>query len=666
MKTLTPQKILHLQQQFAAAQHAHQSGNLPQAEAFYREVLQAAPQALEARNPLAIILATSKRFEEAAKHFRLILKDKPDHAHTHQNLASVLFEQGLVDDAIKHYQFALKLDSRLAKAHTNLGIALCEKGRFEIAVESFRNALNLDKNNAVALNAMGLAYRELNDLPRALECLDYAIQLVPKNAEYRFNFGFILAKAELDFEACEQFYKAAEIDPNMIAAFVGLGDALEKTQRYDEALECFERVKQLQPNTAPIYDRIGRVYLAMSDTENALLNFNAGLKMDPEYLPALQGIGQTYQDAGKLVEANQIAERLIAQNPESAAGYLLRSYLAKIGTDDALPSQLSELLKQPALAFKELTKIHFALGKVYDDRAQYEFAFKHYLAGNQIRNESQHYDQKQDEEYFDQIIQVFNADFFAAHANCHVSSETPVFIIGMPRSGTTLTEQIFSSHPEVIGAGEVSFWGQAPGTLPSRLRSNLPYPACMQDITPELAQDVAAMYLQTLAKIVGAKSNPVRITDKLPHNFRQLGLIALLFPNAKIIHTRRDAMDTCLSIFFQNFSGDHPYAYDLTNLGHHYRQYERLMTHWHAVLPGRIMDIQYEDTIADPEFWSRKLIAHVGLQWNDACLAPHKLQRTVKTASHWQVRQPIYKTSVARWKHYEAFLAPLKNSLGLT
>jgi hypothetical protein len=171
------------------------------------------------------------------------------------------------------------------------------------------------------------------------------------------------------------------------------------------------------------------------------------------------------------------------------------------------------------------------------------------------------------------------------------------------------------------------------------------------------------MYESTLHKIVGLDANPKHITDKMPHNFLTLGLIAMLFPNVKIIHTKRDPIDTCLSIYFQTFNNAHPYAFDLSNLGFHYKQYKRIMRHWHEVLPGRIMDISYEDTIADPEFWSRKLIDHIGLDWDDACLAPHKLERSVKTASHWQVRQPIYKTSVQRWKNYEQFLGPLIEAL---
>jgi hypothetical protein len=171
------------------------------------------------------------------------------------------------------------------------------------------------------------------------------------------------------------------------------------------------------------------------------------------------------------------------------------------------------------------------------------------------------------------------------------------------------------------------------------------------------------MYESTLRKIAGSDTNPKHITDKVPHNFLRLGLIALLFPNVKIIHTKRDPIDTCLSIFFQNFGAVHDYASDLSNLGFHYKQYQRIMRHWHEVLPGRILDVNYEDTIADPEFWSRTLIDHIGLEWDDACLAPHKLERTVKTASHWQVRQPIYKTSVQRWKNYEEFLQPLIEAL---
>lgn len=275
------------------------------------------------------------------------------------------------------------------------------------------------------------------------------------------------------------------------------------------------------------------------------------------------------------------------------------------------------------------------------------------------------YSPELDEARFSKLIEIFNADFFKTHQHIGIQSKLPVIIVGMPRSGTILTEQIISSHPDVIGAGEVVFWSRAPNAMPLRLGTETPYPECVLKMSTESAIDIADIYESTLQKIkiVGQNTKPRHITDKFPHNILNIGLIASLFPNIKIIHTKRDSIDTCLSIFFQNFNNAHQYAFDSSNLGFHYRQYERIMRHWHEILPGRIMDINYEDTIVDPEFWSRKLISHIGLEWDDACLSPHKLERSVKTASHWQVRQPIYKTSVQRWKNYEQFLEPLISAL---
>jgi hypothetical protein len=307
--------------------------------------------------------------------------------------------------------------------------------------------------------------------------------------------------------------------------------------------------------------------------------------------------------------------------------------------------------------------LNFALGKIFDDHNNYPQAFKYYAAANALKNESFNYSAEADAARFSELIKVFNADFIQQQQHLGGGSDLPVFIVGMPRSATTLTEQIISSHPQVQAAGEVVFWGKAPVAMPLRLNTTTPYPQCVAEMLPQQASDIAAMYESTLLKIVGTNNQLKHITDKMPHNFVHLGLIALLFPNAKIIHTKRDPIDTCLSIFFQNFNESHTYACSLENLGHHYRQYQRIMQHWHTVLPGRIMDINYADTVADPEYWSRKLIAHIGLEWDDACLSPHKLERSVKTASIWQVRQPIYKSSVERWRNYEEFLAPLKQTL---
>jgi tetratricopeptide (TPR) repeat protein len=401
----------------------------------------------------------------------------------------------------------------------------------------------------------------------------------------------------------------------------------------------------------------------MGDTDAALAKFNASLEIEPERISTLLELGQAYQETGKSDVAIVVANKMIAIDAALPKGYVLQARVKKSRPDDGLAENLIKIAAKKNLDEKSEINVNFALGKIFDDHKNYAEAFKYYAIGNALINKTIDYDKKADKANFSNLIEFFNTGFFASHQHLGTESNLPIMIVGMPRSGTTLTEQIISSHPNVIGAGEVRFWGGATDSVPLRLRSKTEYPVCLLEMKTEQAKDIAHMYESTLQKIAGPKTKPTHITDKMPHNFLNVGLVALLFPNVKIIHTKRDPIDTCLSIYFQNFSSWHSYAFDLSNLGFHYKQYERIMRHWHDVLPGRIMDINYEDTIADPEFWSRKLIDHIGLEWDDACLAPHKLERSVKTASHWQVRQPIYKTSVQRWKNYEEFLGPLIEAL---
>lgn len=664
MKALSPQQIDRLQQMLMAARQASQAGLQLQAERLYLDILKTAPEAYDVRHELAVLLATSGRPQDATVHFRAILKGNPAHAPTHANLANALSESGEMREAAAEFKRALALDSTMVGAHIALGMVLRRQGDFAGAVKSFRSALDLDAKSAFAFNGLGLAYRDLDDLPRALECLEHAVGLAPDVAEFRINLGVTLRRAELDQWAVDQFYKAVGLAPDMLDAVVLLGDALDVLNRHDEARECFDRALQLKPGEPEIYERRAFVYMEMGDSEQAVTEFTNVLEHHPNRFMALRGLGQTHMLTGNSVEAAACFGKLISLYPEDAAGYVASSGIRKFKKDDPIIPQLLKILEKTPDDDPEAIGLNFALGKIYDDCKEWDLSFSHYAKGNRLKNLTYDYKPDADKKQVDEILSVFTKDYLDTHADFGIDSTVPVIIVGMPRSGTTLTEQIVSSHPQVIGAGEVVFWGKASKAVPHTLHTRTAYPACMLEMTPDKAREIAEKYTELLQKIAGPKVASARITDKMPHNFMQLGLIALLLPNARIIHCKRDAMDNCLSVFFQNFKGDHPYAYDLANLGHHHQQYERLMAHWHNVLPGRILDIHYEDTIADPEYWSRKLIEHVGLEWDDACLAPHKLDRMVKTASHWQVRQPIYNTSVQRWKNYEKYLEPLKVALG--
>lgn len=664
MKPLNQLQISQLRNKFVTAQQAHQSGFIARAESLYREVLKQMPDAWDVHHHLAIVLATTSRPQEAVKHFRLIVKANPIHATSHANLANALSEAGQFADAISEFRRAIALDSSLTGARIALGETLRRTKQYDEAINCFKHTLELDKVNHAAFNGLGLAYRDLDDLPRALKCFEHAVGLAPKNADYRANFGTTLRSFNLHDLAAEQLLEAITLKPDWLDVIVLLAEVLQEQRRFDEAKEVFDRAQYLSPNNPELIERIGYVYLDMGDTQRAISEFNNVLSEHPHRLMALLGLGRSHMEAGRTKEAIATLESLIQYHPDESSGYFHLAASRKFSPEDPLIPQLQILTNKTAKQSDSSTvAFNFALGKIYDDCKNWDAAFKHYARGNYLRNAECDYNPARHEADISALIKLFNRQLIETCHSLGVDSKLPVFIVGMPRSGTTLTEQIISSHPSVIGAGEVVFWGHAPNAIPYMLNSSQEYPECIKQMTPPLSHEIANKYTNLLHKIAGPSTAPLRITDKMPQNFVHLGLIALLFPNAPIIHCKRDAMDNCLSIFFQNFDAGHPYAFDLENLGHYHKQYERLMKHWHEVLPGRILDINYEDTIADPEYWSHKLIEHIGLEWNDACLAPHKLERNVKTASHWQVRQPIYTTSVQRWKNYENHLDSLKKAL---
>ena len=304
------------------------------------------------------------------------------------------------------------------------------------------------------------------------------------------------------------------------------------------------------------------------------------------------------------------------------------------------------------------------MGKLCDNLKMFEQAFEYYRLGNSL-NRSQvelniidsHID------YLSRIKATFSVDFIKHRKSWGSDSEMPVFIFGMPRSGTTLVEQILASHPHVYGGGELQFFNQLDQKLPSILKRNERYPECLNFMDDQTAQDVAELYIKETRELAGPSKDYARITDKNPFSFYHLGLLSLLFPKASFIHCQRHPLDTCISIYFQKFAVGNGFAYDLSELGYYYLEYLKVMSHWRNVLSSNIFELRYEDIVLQQEEVSRKLIEFCGLKWDSACLDFYRKDRPVLTASNWQVRQPIYTTSCGRWKNYEQFLDPLKELL---
>ncbi len=414
------------------------------------------------------------------------------------------------------------------------------------------------------------------------------------------------------------------VDPHDPDALHIAGAVAGLRQRCDEAIDLLSRAVQRRPNDAQILCNLGTVRRSL----------------------------------GEFVQARQLYTQALAAKPEFAQAYF---YLSQIGRfeDDELLQDILSLLRQSPLSEEDRSFLHFAAGKICDDLRRWDLAFYHYQLGNAAG--SQTHDPYEFMRQVDQIMEVFTADRLRTLGELGHASQRPIFIVGMPRSGTTLVEQILASHPDVFAAGELPDIPSIAGTLTQYDPERHPYPRSVLTVTSKAFAGFADAYLQRLGTI--DKSEHVRVVDKNPGNFLHVGLIHLMFPHATIVHCRRDAVSTCVSCYFQRFHAGHQYARHLTHLGMYYRQYARLMEYWHTSLPEMVFDLQYEQLVQDLEPTARSLLRRCRLEWDDRCLSPHKTARAVATASAWQVRQQVNSDALNRYAGYEPFLGPLRNAL---
>jgi len=364
-------------------------------------------------------------------------------------------------------------------------------------------------------------------------------------------------------------------------------------------------------------------------------------------------LGNALQQLGQQKDAITRYEQALAIMPDFAKAH---RNLSMIKPKLEQASIIEKLLTKPTVPKKDAMHYQYALGNLYNDAKSYTKAFEHYLKANSLKRKSITYDSQNHSDYVDGLITSYSKRYFQEKAAFGSDSELPVFIVGMPRSGTTLTEQIVSSHPQVYGAGELISFNYFDRAIAKQFEASSPYPECLSLLNSLMANKFSEKYLKELD---GYSQNAKRITDKLPGNYFRIGLIKALFPKARIIHCKRNALDTCTSIFSLYFPQGHNYSFDLTELGRHYIDYERLMAHWRSLFPDEIFDVQYEELVMNQETVSRQLIEHLGLEWDEKCLEFDKNKRAVRTASNLQVRKPIYKSSINRWKRYEKQLGPL-------
>ena len=642
-----------------AAPHMTQLASLIDA-GLYGELESKARELLELHPRSGIIwqllgLSLTRQGKDSLQALEMAAQLLPNDAGAHNNLANALGRLGRLDEAVAHYRRTLRQRPDFAEAHNNLGHALLDLGQFDGAAASCRRAAELKPGLAEAHDNLGSAQLALGRLDDALASYRRALEIEPGFAEAHSNLGNVWLELGRIDEALASHRRALAIDPNLAGAHNNLGNGLRTLGKLEEAAASYGRALEINPKFAQAHCNLGITLRLQGRSADGQASCRRALEINPRSAEALVALADSSADAGQFAQAEEFLERAITAQPDSPEAWAGLARTRKMTVADfAWLAQAQRIAGKGLTPRREICLRH-AIGKYFDDVQDFEQAFVNFRRANELTSlRRAKHDRGQLTRTVEAVTRSWDRNNVHRRTDAN-ESKRPVFIVGMPRSGTSLVEQILASHPAVFGAGELTFWSAA-----WTAHAASPANAEMADSSlRKLADD----YLGSLHKI---SEGALRVVDKMPTNFPFLGMIHAALPNACIIHMRRHPLDTCLSIYMQQFETAVTYANDLDDLAHYYTEYVRVMDHWRSTLPANvILEVPYEGLVSDQEAWSRRMLEFIGLPWDSRCLDFHRTERTVLTASQWQVRQKLHGSSVGRWRHYERFLGALSKLTAL-
>ncbi len=656
------------------------TGQLERAAGCCRMALALQPDHPEAANNLGLALLAQGNADAAADQFRDALRLRPGDALFHNNLGNALRLQGDQTAALAQFRQALAIVPQFAEAHSNLGQLLLEQNNYANALSHCQEAVRLRPDLPEAQNNLGNVLREQGRLAQAKACYDAALRLSPDLALTHSNMGQALQEEGRLPEAIAWYQQGLQRDPNSARIHCQLASALEEQENFEGALLQYRVAMRLDPKYAEAHNGLGFVLHEQGNYAEAMTAYGEVLRLKPAYATGHCNLGNILEELGDFERALASYREAVRLDPDHASAWSLMATMQRGKLPEEDLARLRQLLARPHLAIGKRLALHFGIAHVLDARAEFADAAEHLRQGNALcqtlwQKQGRAHDPQAHSAFIDQLIAVFSPEFFERVRGFGLETELPIFIVGLPRSGTTLTEQILASHSQVFGAGELSYlrddfdaaasgqWSVASGQQkPESLLATGHPPLATASLATALGRlergTVRRLAQWHLDRLQALSAQASRVADKMPENYLYLGLIATLFPRAKIIHCRRDLRDVAVSCWMTNFRHLR-WAADPDHIAARCRDYLRLMEHWRAVLPGSMLEIDYEETVNDLEAVARRLLAWCGLDWEPACLDFHKTSRPIRTASVMQVRQPIYTRSVARWKNYEAALGPL-------
>ncbi len=643
------------------------SGQIAQAEAVCRAAVERNGQDVNMTALLGATLFKSGKNQEAEKYLRISNELAPNFAKPWSDLGHLLVETRRPEEAVTVLENAVRLDPGEGDAWFNLGKARAMLGLGPQADQAFEKSFELDPERKAL--AYAAEHQQAGRLEEAQKAYRDILANNPKNVDALRLLGTLAMNAGREHEAESLFRRTITYAPDYVEAHIALGRCMKEQHRLQDAIQSFETAIALEPDNVQANFMLASVLAPAARTYDAIDAYRKVISIKPQHPGAWLGLGHSLKTVGLQAEAIEAYRECIRLKPGNGETYWSMANLKTYQlTDEDISAMQAQLARKDVgkdldddLDTQSRVNFLFALAKAYEDRHDYEQAWTYYEEGNSSQRMEENYDPVQTEVMNDALIEVFDAGFLRQHGGQGNPSPEPIFIVGLPRSGSTLLEQILASHSMVEGTAELPYINSVSTSLNRNRADGVNYPHAVKELRAEHFHRLGQDYLD-LARIHRTGGKP-RFIDKMPNNFPSIGLMHLILPNSKIIDARRYPMDSCLSCYRQLFARGQSFTYDQTDIGEYFLQYQRMMDYWHEVLPGRCLTVQYEDLVLDFENQVRRLLEYCELPWEENCVRFYETERPVRTASSEQVRQPVYTRSINFWRNYESHLDELKSVL---
>ena len=622
------------------------------AEELCRDYLIQNPGCTEHLRLLSHALMKQNRYLDAEEKLRFAISLSPNYPQLHEDLGSVFAMQSRFEEAIPEFERAIKLQPSLPLVHKKLGHALASVGRGKEADEEFQTYIDSDPNREAVMKAADLLSEE--KIEEAISNLQDILKKTPKDVNAMRYLARAYRQGEKNLQDAEALLRTAvQQAPDFTPGWFDLASLLMR-KNIMEAIAAYEKVIQLDPENAAAWGGLGSAYgLAMYPDKSAEA-YEKSIELKPDVPNVLMGLGHALKTLGNQTGALESYRTAIKNKPDFGEVYWSMANLKIFEFEDEEVDAMLDQLEQENLSKNEEIHFRFALGKAFEDKKDYPQAWHYYHTGNQEQRTIVDHFPVEMEMRHNLIKEVFNQEFLKERSNFGYDCPDPILIVGLPRSGSTLIEQILASHSQVEGTSELPILGNIAESIGQHRTDGTRYPKAVVDLRKKDWRAYGQQYIDEAQR--HRITNKPFFTDKLPNNFPLIGLLSLILPKAKVINARRHPFDSCLGGYKQLFSKAQNFTYDMLDLAHYYQQYDAMIKHWHQALPGKILDVHYEEMVDDLETQVRRILDFCELPFEQSCIDFHQTERAIKTASSEQVRQPIYRGALGTWRRYEQFL----------